>query len=78
MIYVSSMTPDELDELESGLDPAARFIVGYLRQDNAQLRSSFPDSLSRSSTSTDSYLDGVRKRSQQSTKRYGSASIRQN
>jgi len=32
------MTPDELDELESGLDPAARFIVAYLRQDNAQLR----------------------------------------
>ena len=32
------MTPDELDELESGLDPAARFIVAYLRQENSQLR----------------------------------------
>ncbi len=32
------MTPDELDELEKGLDPAARYIVAYLRQQNAQLR----------------------------------------
>src|ERR1700690_1168167 len=32
------MTPDDLDELEKGLDPAARYIVAYLRQQNAQLR----------------------------------------
>jgi hypothetical protein len=32
------MTPNELDELESGLDPTARFIVTYLRQENTQLR----------------------------------------
>ena len=31
------MTPEELDELEKGLDPAARFIVAYLRQENGQL-----------------------------------------
>ncbi len=32
------MTPDDLDELEKGLDPAARYIVAYLRQQNAQLQ----------------------------------------
>ena len=32
------MAPDDLDELERGLDPTARFIVAYLRQENAQLR----------------------------------------
>ena len=32
------MAPDELDELESGLDPTARFIVAYVRQENAKLR----------------------------------------
>jgi len=32
------MAPDDLDELESGLDPTARFIVAYLRQENAQLQ----------------------------------------
>jgi hypothetical protein len=32
------MTPNELDELEGGLDPTARFIVTYPRQENTQLR----------------------------------------
>lgn len=32
------MAPDDLDELESGLDPTARFIVAYLRQENSELR----------------------------------------
>lgn len=30
------MTPDELDELEGGLEPTARFVVAYLRQEIAQ------------------------------------------
>lgn len=32
------MPPDELDELESGLDPTARYIVAYLREENSELR----------------------------------------
>lgn len=32
------MPPEELDELESGLDPTARFIVAYLRKENSELR----------------------------------------
>jgi hypothetical protein len=32
------MPPDELDELESGLDPTARYIVAYLRKENSELR----------------------------------------
>jgi transposase len=31
------MPPDELDELESGLDPTARYIVAYLRKENSEL-----------------------------------------
>lgn len=32
------MPPDALDELESGLDPTARYIVAYLRKENGELR----------------------------------------
>jgi transposase len=32
------MTPEELDQLQSELDPAARFVVALLREENAKLR----------------------------------------
>jgi len=32
------MTPEELDKLQSELDPAARFVVAFLREENAKLR----------------------------------------
>ena len=32
------MPPEELDELEKELEPTARFVIGFLREENAKLR----------------------------------------
>ena len=52
------MAPDELDELESGLDPTARFIVAYLRQENAKLREQLKENAEHLANVTEQLEDG--------------------
>ena len=42
------MAPGDLDELESGLDPTARYIMAYLRQENAELRQQLKENAEQS------------------------------
>lgn len=51
------MPLDDLDELESGLDPTARFIVAYLRKENSELREQLAAATERLALLTEQVAD---------------------